>query len=56
MDSIVVYNLDYGEYEKNGKTHLDIKKDHLDVFPAKFSIHLDNLFNGNKALGMLGGN
>ncbi|XP_045472943.1 protein takeout-like [Harmonia axyridis] len=50
-EPIIIYDFDYAEYDKNGNKHLDLKKDHLDVFPTKLSLQLNNLFNGNKALG-----
>lgn len=41
-------------FEKNGKTFVQIKKVNLKVASVKqLSVKLENLFNGNKQLGML---
>jgi len=40
-------------FEKNGKTFVQIKKVNLKVESVKkLSVKLENLFNGNKQLGM----
>lgn len=38
---------------KNGVTYLDIEKVSWSFTPTNMHIKLDNLFNGDKALGML---
>jgi len=40
-------------FEKNGKTFVQIKKVNLKVASVKnLKVNLENLFNGNKQLGM----
>lgn len=37
--------------EKDGKTYMKIDKFHLDLEPKRMIFKIDNLFNGDKALG-----
>ncbi|XP_044761620.1 protein takeout-like [Coccinella septempunctata] len=46
-----VFSFDFEETGRKGNIYAEIKNDHLDIFPEKMTIQLDNLFNGNKQLG-----
>lgn len=39
--------------DKKGVTYLNIENVSWKIIPSKFHIKMDNLFNGDKALGML---
>lgn len=40
------------KYEKNGETYLKIKKYGVKFNPARINLQFDNLFNGDKILGI----
>lgn len=40
------------KYEKNGETYLKIKKYKVRFNPARLHLQFDNLFNGDKTLGI----
>lgn len=40
------------KYEKNGETYLKIKKYGVKFSPARINLQFDNLFNGDKILGI----
>lgn len=53
LDDLKSHNDIYCEkYEKNGETYLRIKKHAVKFNPAKVKLRFENLFDGNKELGI----
>lgn len=53
LDDLKSHNDIYCEkYEKNGETYLRIKKHAVKFNPGKVKLRFENLFDGNKELGI----
>lgn len=51
--SKIVNNVSMKPVMKNGKSYLHIESCIWKIIPTKFNIKLENLFNGDKVLGMI---